>query len=289
MPPRKSVNVQHLCRVLSAQADDGLLQLACEIDAIVRTIENEKASEEDRARTRDVWARIDGINDRALLSPRPDRLLVSESAMWSSYMTAGSAVAAARRTFSDASRTVDEALHTSVDNKKKTVRRLSDMTGMGGNNKDNGDKKKKQPSIGSKRDVWLVTFTDVVIRCQRVGVTKLPMQNVLDARGQAPLSMKDNRRRAVLLSNKERNLYKFSKIDHWIMADRTSPGRAGMINMADMARSRGVSNENRADSDSNDPATHSSASKGDEPTQQVNLETCEEAIIDTNGAESRMR
>lgn len=39
-------------------------QLALEIDGIVRSLESEKASMEDRAKTRDCWARIDGIDDK---------------------------------------------------------------------------------------------------------------------------------------------------------------------------------------------------------------------------------
>lgn len=40
------------------------IQLAIEIDAIVRSIESQKATEDDRLRTRDCWARIEGIKDK---------------------------------------------------------------------------------------------------------------------------------------------------------------------------------------------------------------------------------
>lgn len=261
------------------------MQLAFEIDAIVRSIESEKASEEDRASTRDVWARIDGINDRALLSPRSDRLLVSEAAMWSSSMTGHSAVAAGRRTFSDASRTIDPAqAEAAAASKKKTMRRLSDMTGIG-HHHDGSEKKKKQPSVGSKRDVWLVSFTDVVIRCQRVGVTKLPMQNSLGSGGHVDSTGKENYRRIILLTNKERNLYKFLKIDHWVMADKTSPGRAGVVSMADVARSRRTSERIDEDYGVEDVDDLESAPE----IQRVKFERDQEGGLDTNGGESRMR
>lgn len=258
------------------------MQLAFEIDGIVRSIESEKASEEDRARTRDVWARIDGINDRALLSPRSDRFLVSEAAMWSLPTIGDSAVAAGRRTFSDAARTVDEA-HGHTNSRKKTARRLSDMTGMGSKHNDPTVKKKKEPSIGSKRDVWLVSFTDVVIRCQRVGVTNLPMQNSLDA-GKQSLSINVSQRRTVLLSAKERNLYKFLKIDHWVMEDKTSPGRSGIVSMVDVARSRQMVDEHQEDRDD------AEAQLETEPIiEPVKFERDEQLGAELNGAKSVMR
>lgn len=265
------------------RANERALQLAFEIDAIVRSIENEKASEEDRTRTRDVWARIDGINDRALLSPRSDRLLISEAAMWSLSTTGNSTVAAGRRTFSDAARTVDDAHARTAKSKTKATRRLSDMTGMGNKDDSAGDKKKKQPSIGSKRDVWLVTFTDVVIRCQRVGVTNLSMQNTLDTGKTPSTDIKDTRRRTILLS-RERNLYKFLKIDHWIMTDKTSPGRAGIVSMADVVNSRRTDGEVQEDDDAKDAQLLS------EPVmRQVKFERDEEPRAELNGTESRMR
>lgn len=267
-------------------------QLASEIDGIVRSIESEKASEEDNAKTRDIWARIEGINDRALLSPRADRLLVSEAAMWSLSTTGDSAVAAGRRTFSDASRRVDDnQIHSATSSKNKAVRRLSDMTGIGGGHhqNDGSEKKKKQPSIGSKRDVWLVTFTDVVIRCQRVGVTNLPMQSSLSGGpGYSPISNKENHRRTVLLSARERNLYKFQKVDRWIMEDKTSPGIGGIVSMDAMARSRRQSE--RIDEDPEKDLDESFVSDGADyrgEIQKVKFEKDDGAGMDES--ESRMR
>ena len=41
--------------------------MAISIDGIVRSIEDGKISEEERSKARDVWSRIDGINERVSL------------------------------------------------------------------------------------------------------------------------------------------------------------------------------------------------------------------------------
>jgi hypothetical protein len=38
--------------------------MAISIDGIVRSIEDGKISEEERSKARDVWSRIDGINEK---------------------------------------------------------------------------------------------------------------------------------------------------------------------------------------------------------------------------------
>lgn len=38
--------------------------MAISIDSIVRSIEDEKISEEERDKARDVWSRIEGINEK---------------------------------------------------------------------------------------------------------------------------------------------------------------------------------------------------------------------------------
>ena len=45
---------------------------------------------------------------------------------------------------------------------KTSSRRLTDILHPGHN------------SIGGKKDLWLVVFNDVVLRCQRTGITSLP-------------------------------------------------------------------------------------------------------------------
>ena len=147
---------------------------------------------------------------------------------------------------------------------KHASRRLSDLV-PGQAEK---QKQKKKPSVGSKRDVWLVTFTDVVIRCQRVGVTKLPM-------GLQHYSTKDEGKKYISLTRQERNLYKFLKIDHWVMGDQVR--RSGIVSMEAVAKSR-----LSAKPEEDEPSSESEADHGQR----------QERIFrpaDTNGGESRMR
>lgn len=210
--------------------------------------------------------------------------------MWSSSISGDSAVAAGRRTFSDASRRVEDVqLQAAASSKKKAVRRLSDMTGIGGHQGEGSDRKKKQPSVGSKRDVWLVTFTDVIIRCQRVGVTNLPMQSSLGGMGHSSVLNKESHRRTVLLSTRERNLYRFQKVDRWIMEDKTSLGAGGIVNMDAMARSRRqserIAESSEADAEESfDMKDHNQ----DGEIQAVKFERAGDASA-LDGAESRMR
>jgi hypothetical protein len=46
---------------------DSTQAMAVEVDSIVKSIESEKISEEERMRVRDIWSRIEGVNDKVLL------------------------------------------------------------------------------------------------------------------------------------------------------------------------------------------------------------------------------
>ena len=59
---------------------EATLKMVDDVEEIVRSIEDEKASSEEREKTRDVWARIEGLErDKMLMAPKPNRLLVSET------------------------------------------------------------------------------------------------------------------------------------------------------------------------------------------------------------------
>ncbi|KAA1074053.1 hypothetical protein PGT21_011997 [Puccinia graminis f. sp. tritici] len=185
--------------------------MAISIDGIVRSIEDGKISEEERSKARDVWSRIDGINEKALMVPQSDRLLMSEESVWQPVP------GKEKRTLSDVaegSRAVSpissrnllsptgKKEKTTIDRLRilkgqKSFRRLSDMVGT----------ESKQPTLGSKRDVWLVVFSDVVLRCQRVGVTRMSTSY--------PSWLKEKQKGKRLLPGQERNLYKFLKIERW--------------------------------------------------------------------------
>ncbi|CAH7671108.1 hypothetical protein PPACK8108_LOCUS5870 [Phakopsora pachyrhizi] len=180
--------------------------MAISIDSIVRSIEDEKISEEERDKARDVWSRIDGINEKALMLPQSDRLLMSEESVWrpvpgKEKRTLSDAAEGARATTPVTSPTFKKEKSTSdrlrILKGQKSFRRLSDMVGS----------ESKEPSLGSKRDIWLVIFSDVILRCQRVGVTRMATSY--------SSSLKDRLKGRRVLPGRERNLYKFLKIERW--------------------------------------------------------------------------
>lgn len=199
-------------------------------------------------------------------------MLISEVAMWAAPAPG---LAAARRTFSDAGRTMrsieEVQSHSEAAAAKKTLRRLSHFVTTDHHHHQHHNhsapKEHKQPSVGSKRDVWLVSFTDVVIRCQRVGVTKLPLGG--------EQSIKANKK-AVSLSKKERNLYKFLKVDHWKGGEGSGrSSRDEIINGSRGSSGRIVE----------DPLSESEADQSAEQEEQVDLDSSNEQI----GGRSRMR
>ncbi|BEI86084.1 hypothetical protein CcaverHIS002_0603710 [Cutaneotrichosporon cavernicola] len=64
----------------STREYEATLAMVDEVETIVRSIEDEKSSSEERERARDAWARIEGIErHKQLMAPKPTRLLVSET------------------------------------------------------------------------------------------------------------------------------------------------------------------------------------------------------------------
>src|SRR5882762_5357087 len=58
---------------------ESTLQMVAEVENIVRSIEDEKIQKEERDKTRDVLARIEGLDKiRQLAAPKPSRVLVEE-------------------------------------------------------------------------------------------------------------------------------------------------------------------------------------------------------------------
>lgn len=109
-----------------------------EVQKIVRSIEDEKSTNEERERTRDAWARIDGFEKtKTLMAPKPNRLLVSETS--------------ARPTAAAPERRLKE---------RKSHHRLSDIL------------------KGKSAELWVVRFTDVSLLCELVGTTTLPISTM---------------------------------------------------------------------------------------------------------------
>lgn len=171
---------------------ESTLQMVAEVETIVRSIEDEKIQKEERDKTRDAFARIEGLEKvKQLALPKPSRLLVEERVLPGNDIVGtmlSSAVASGKNVRG-----------------KTSLRRLSDVLQPGGSN-----------GVGSKKDLWLVVFNDVVLRCQRTGVTSLPLASSTNSRTNSLPELQTKAKYATTgrrnAHTKPRNLYKFIKV-----------------------------------------------------------------------------
>ncbi|KPV77937.1 uncharacterized protein RHOBADRAFT_50463 [Rhodotorula graminis WP1] len=154
--------------------------MALEVDALVRSIEDEKVEEEERERTRDALARIDGVKDKTLMAPRAARILISEHPAPTLSQSAGPSATASGST------------------RAKFARRMSGAVGGGG----------KKGGTSGKGSEWLVSFTDVVVRAVKTGETSIPgsFSREKEKRGKQGAPRK---------VGKTRNTYRFVRIERW--------------------------------------------------------------------------
>jgi hypothetical protein len=196
--------------------------MVAEVETIVRSIEDEKIQKEERDKTRDVFARIEGLEKvRQLALPKPSRVLVDERP----YITApGSHVGQVQPTYMRGSTPPVSGIKVKG---KSSFKRLSDVLNSG--------------AIGGvgggKKDLWLVVFNDVVLQCQRTGTTSLPLVAATNARtnslpelphGQGKTKYATTGRRTA--HTKPRNMYKFIKIETWAIEGIAQP-RHGVVSM----------------------------------------------------------
>lgn len=200
---------------------ESTLQMVAEVETIVRSIEDEKIQKEDRDKTRDVFARIEGLDKvKQLATPKPSRLLIEEKPL----------AAVGRDASSSTSK--GSSPPPAIANKnikgKTSLRRLSDTFGSGS-------------GIGGKKDLWLVVFNDVVLKCRRTGTTSLPMVSSTNSRTNSLPDMQGKTKYATMgrrnLHTKPRNLYKFIEIETWAMGGVMQP-KEGVIAMEDVVRSK---------------------------------------------------
>lgn len=183
--------------------------MVAEVEKIVRSIEDEKIQQEERDRTRDVIARIEGLEkNKALAAPKASRQLVDERPLFA-------AAAASAPNTPPGAAGKGGAPPTKQVNPKSSFRRFSDVLQPGGT--------AANPTLGGKKDLWLVAFNDVVLRCQRTGTTTLPLASSTPGPGgsstgrthslpelQSKGKYNTVGRRSV--QTKPRNLYKFLKV-----------------------------------------------------------------------------
>ena len=182
-PFQRLLNYSMLFRALLFHTDpwmleyEGALQLVTEVEDIIRDIEDAKDEKEKCDKTRDIFARIKGLDKvKQFAVPKPSRVLVEEVML----------------------------------NPKEDVLR----SGGGG--------------IGSRKDVWLVVFNDVVLRCQRTGLTSLPLgaaqsptktNFLFELQGSSKFDTTSRQNP----STQPRNLYKFIKVSasffYWTQSD----------------------------------------------------------------------
>lgn len=239
---------------------ENTVQMVVDVERIVRVIEDEKVSKEERDKTIDAFARIENIKDKLLLRPKADRLLVEERALYGeaprralSESEQGQQAEAPASALSTPMGTGVNALRASVKG-RRSYRRLSDLlsassssSGVQGLNsgEDGRSSMSKAPNMGSKRDIWILRFSDVELRCQRIGVTALPMvsSTISDSTpatttsviGEGPMQpaaedeakIRDEFKRTreskerlralrnTTLRSKTRNLYKFICVTSW--------------------------------------------------------------------------
>ncbi|KAI8998521.1 Dbl domain-containing protein [Trametes punicea] len=210
---------------------ESTLQMVAEVETIVRSIEDEKIQKEERDKTRDVFARIEGLDKvKQLMVPKPSRVLVEERPLTGvNPFTSGEA-----SNSTGAPKPSTSPPPTSQNPKnvkgKTSFKRLSDVLQAG-----NG-------GVGGKKDLWLVVFNDVVLRCQRTGTTSLPLvsatnnsraNSLPELQGKAKYATTGRRSS----HTKPRNLYKFIKIETWAIGDVVQP-REGVVSMEEVVKSR---------------------------------------------------
>ena len=172
---------------------ESTLQMVAEVENIVRSIEDEKIQKEERDKTRDIFARIEGLDKvRQLALPKPTRVLLEERSC------AGFNIPITTPKPSSP----PPVLNSKAVRGKSSFKRLSDVFTPG----------------GGKKDLWFVIFNDVVLQCQRTGTTSLPLVAATNSRttslpefqGKSKYAP-SGRRTAV---TKPRNLYKFIKVNN---------------------------------------------------------------------------
>ncbi|KAI0028120.1 hypothetical protein K488DRAFT_10145, partial [Vararia minispora EC-137] len=190
---------------------ESTLQMVAEVETIVRSIEDDKIQKEERDKTRDVLARIDGLDrDRQLAAPKPSRVLIEEKLVEPVKLDLNKA--------SPPPTSGNKAVKG-----KTSFKRLSDVL---------------QP--GAKKDVWLVVFNDVTLRCQRTGTTSLPLgsahtnrANSMPEQGGKSKYASTGRRNS---HTRPRNMYKFIKVESWNIGDVARP-REGVVSMDEVTES----------------------------------------------------
>ena len=148
-----------------------------------------------RDKTRDAFTRMETMDTvKQLVVPKSSRLLVEERPI----VPPDSSTQTSRQKPAPPS-----ALNENVKG-KTSFRRLSDVLHPG------------QNIIGGKKGLGLVVFNDIVLRCQRKGITSLPLASSTNSRTNSSLELQAKTKYATTgrkrMHSKSRDLYKFIKV-----------------------------------------------------------------------------
>ncbi|KZS99051.1 Dbl homology domain-containing protein [Sistotremastrum niveocremeum HHB9708] len=205
---------------------ESTLQMVAEVETIVRSIEDEKIQKDEGDRTRDAYARIEGIDkDVVLAVPKPTRVLMEERPLNPDNTESPG------RPSSSSGPQPSTSSSTGAVKGKSSFKRLSDVLQPNGGSK----------QIGGKKDLWLVVFNDVVLRCQRTGITTLPLVTTLNSRTNSMPELQGKAKYATTgrrnTHSKPRNMYKLIKIETWDIGSVQKPTN-GLVSMEEIRRSR---------------------------------------------------
>ena len=181
--------------VLNEEDDDEEQQqqrdVVAEVENIVRNFEDQK----ERDKMRDILSRIEGMDKVKELSvPKPSRVLVEERIPTPRELSASSKPSSPPPVGT-----------TKAKRGKTSFKHLGEVLQNGGG------------GIGGKKDIWLVVFNDVVLRCQRTGTISLPLgsayasqvNSLREPQGKSEDANATTRRNSTA---PPRNLYKFIKV-----------------------------------------------------------------------------
>lgn len=186
---------------------ESTLQMVAEVEAIVRSIEDEKIQKEERDKTRDVFARIEGLDKvKQLAVPKPSRVLVEERM----YVASPGEMVATKSNPPPVNSSGTGTANGKNVKGKTSLKRLSDALQPGSS------------GVGGKKDLWLVIFNDVVLKCQRTGTTSLPLGGAYNSRANSmpelqgkPKYASTGRRNS---HTRPRNMYKFLKVGFFYLS-----------------------------------------------------------------------
>lgn len=180
---------------------ESTLQMVAEVETIVRSIEDEKIQKEERDKTRDVFARIEGLDKvKQLALPKPSRVLLEERLC----LPGLSPLAGSQKPSSP-----PPVINAKGVRGKSSFKRLSDVLSPAGG------------GVGGKKDLWFVVFNDVVLQCQRTGTTSLPLVAATNSRTTSLPELQGKAKYATTgrrsTHTRPRNLYKFIKVGRFFL------------------------------------------------------------------------